>query len=361
MVQDTDARIRLARPDVGLEEAQAVADVLESGTLTMGPKVEELEAELARACGVEHAVALSSGTAALHLAVLALDLGEDDEVIVPAYTFPATANVVAVTGARPVLVDVDPHKMNLDPGKVYDAVSPRTRAVLAVHLFGRPLDWEELQNAVPPEVQLVEDAAGALGARWRGMPCGGLGVMGCLSFHPRKIVTTGEGGAVTTSSAELAERVRSMRNHGKTPAAEYDIASPGLNYRLSDILCAIGIPQVRRLRALLGRRKELAAAYAERLEGLDVLLPSAGEGDTHGWQAYVIQLERRDEALAALRAVGIEAQIGTYALHRLAAYRAQGSFPGAEAAYERALALPFHSRLAPEDLDRVVECLRPLA
>ena len=361
MVQDTDARIRLARPDVGLEEAQAVADVLESGTLTMGPKVEELEAELARACGVEHAVALSSGTAALHLAVLALDLGEDDEVIVPAYTFPATANVVAVTGARPVLVDVDPHKMNLDPGKVYDAVSPRTRAVLAVHLFGRPLDWEELQNAVPPEVQLVEDAAGALGARWRGMPCGGLGVMGCLSFHPRKIVTTGEGGAVTTSSAELAERVRSMRNHGKTPAAEYDIASPGLNYRLSDILCAIGIPQVRRLRALLGRRKELAAAYAERLEGLDVLLPSAGEGDTHGWQAYVIQLERRDEALAALRAVGIEAQIGTYALHRLAAYRAQGSFPGAAAAYERALALPFHSRLAPDDLDRVVERLRPLA
>ncbi len=144
MVQDTDARIRLARPDVGPEEAQAVAEVLESGTLTMGPKVEELEAELARACGVEHAVALSSGTAALHLAVLALDLGEGDEVIVPAYTFPATANVVALTGARPVLVDVDPQTMSLDPGKVYDAVSPRTRAVLAVHLFGRPLDWEEL-------------------------------------------------------------------------------------------------------------------------------------------------------------------------------------------------------------------------
>jgi len=348
--------IRLAWPDVGPEEAAAAAEVLEGGQLTMGEKVTELEAELARACGVEHAAALSSGTAALHLAVLALGIGEGDEVLVPAYTFPATANVVALAGARPVLVDVDPETMNLDSGRVYDAVTPRTRAVLAVHLFGRPLDWEELQNAVPPEVHLVEDAAGALGARWRGMPCGGLGELGCLSFHPRKIVSTGEGGAVTTQNGELAASIRRLRNHGITTEGGFDIPEPGFNYRLSDVLCAIGLVQLRRLEELWEARHRLAKEYTERLDGI-VETPRPEKGDRHGWQAYVVQLDRRDEALAALREAGIEAQIGTYAVHRLTAYRDQGSFPGADSCYERALALPFHSRLTEADLDRVTEVL----
>jgi perosamine synthetase len=329
-----------------------VREVLESGSLTMGPKVEELEALVAEACGVEHAVAVSNGTAALHLAVLALGLREGDEVIVPAYTFPATANVVRLAGATPVLVDVDPATFNLDLEQVYEAVTPRTRAVLAVHLFGRPLDWEALQNAVPPELVLLEDAAGALGARWRGMPCGGLGTMGCLSFHPRKIVTTGEGGAVTTNDAGLADAIRRLRHHGLDGGA--DIAQPSTNYRLADILCAVGIPQLRRLDELLAMRARIAAGYAERLDGV-VELPSADEGDTHGWQAYVVRLDRRDEALRTLRAEGIEVQIGTYALHRFSAYADQGPFPGADAAFERALALPLHSRLSDADLDRVAE------
>ncbi len=350
--------IRLAWPDVGAAESAAVAEVLESGQLTMGPKVAELEEGLARACGVEHAVAVSSGTAALHLAVLALGLGPGDDVLVPAYTFPATANVVALAGARPVLVDVDPKTMNLNAAKVYDAVTPQTRAVLAVHLFGRPLDWEELQSAVSPDVLLLEDAAGALGARWRGMPCGGLGALGCLSFHPRKIVTTGEGGAVTTGDGALAQRVRELRDHGIDRRAGFEIAAPGLNYRLSDILCAVGIPQLRRLDELLGERERLAAAYGERLAGI-VETPEPAEGDVHGWQAFVVQLDRRDEALAGLRAAGIEAQIGTYALHRLAAYRDQGPFPGADRSFERALALPFHTRLTEAELDRVAEALTP--
>jgi perosamine synthetase len=351
--------IRLAWPDVGPEEAAAVAEVLESGQLTMGPKVAEFEAELARACGVEHAVAVSSGTAALHLAVLALGIGEGDEVLVPAYTFPATANVVALAGARPILVDVDPATMNLDPAKAYEAVTPRTRAVLAVHLFGRPLEWEELQNSVPPDVHLVEDAAGALGARWRGMPCGGLGDLGCLSFHPRKIVTTGEGGAVTTQTVELAETVRRMRHHG-SPLDDFDVLRPGFNYRLSDILCAVGLVQLRRLGDLWDARSRLAKGYSERLEGV-VETPSAAKGDRHGWQAYVVGLDRRDEALAGLRAAGIQAQIGTYALHRLSAYGDQGPFPGADRCFERALALPFHSRLTESDLDRVAETLAPFS
>jgi perosamine synthetase len=252
-----------------------------------------------------------------------------------------------------VLVDVDPETMNVRPEAVADAVTDRTRAVLVVHLFGRPDRWEEIEAAVPERVVLLEDAAGALGARRAGRACGGLGRLGCLSFHPRKIVTTGEGGAVTTNDGELVETIRSMRHHGWRDA---DMPSPGLNYRLSDVLCALGVTQLRRLEALLEGRERLAAAYRERLEGR-AQLPSADEGDRHGWQAYVVQLDRRDEALRALRAAGIQAQIGTYALHHLGAYSDQGPFPGADAAYERALALPFHNRLTEADIDRVVEVL----
>jgi perosamine synthetase len=351
VVSREEPDVRLAWPDTGAEEAAAVAEVLETGQLTMGPRVAELEAELARACGVEHVVAVSSGTAALHLAVLALGVGPGDEVVVPAYTFPATANVVALAGARPVLVDVDPETFNLDPARI--EVGPRTKAIVAVHLFGRPARLDEL-----PDATVLEDAAGALGARRRGRPCGGLGAAGCLSFHPRKIVTTGEGGAVTTDDAELAERVRSLRHHGWSPSNRYDDMPAGaFNYRLSDILCAVGVPQVRRLEELLAARERLAAGYAERLAGLPVELPSADEGDRHGWQAYVIRLDRRDEAMAHLRAQGIECQIGTYALHRLSAYRDQGAFPGADACFERALALPLHPRLTDSELDRVAEAL----
>ncbi len=324
--------------------------MLASGRLTMGPKVAELEAEVARVCEVEHSVAVSSGTAALHLALLALGIGPGDEVLVPAYTFPATANVVTLVGAQPVLVDVDPETMNIDPEKV--ELTPRTKAILAVHLFGRPARLEEL-----PDVAVIEDAAGALGARRDGRACGGIGAVGCLSFHPRKIVTTGEGGALTTDDADLAERVRGLRHHGWRSD---DMPEPGLNYRLSDILCAIGLPQLRRLGELHATRARLAAAYEERLRDLPVLAPRADEGDVHGWQAYVVQVDGRDEVLAALRAQGIEAQIGTYALHRLGAYRASGSFPGADHAFERALALPFHSRLSEGDLDRVTEALDKL-
>jgi perosamine synthetase len=352
--------MRLARPDVGEAEVAAVADVLLSGQLTMGPQVDAFERALARAVGTAHAVALSSGTAALHLAMLAIGVGEGDEVIVPAYTFPATANAVELCGGRAVLVDVDPETFLVRPELVGEALSSRTRAVLAVHLFGRPVEWEELQTVVPQEVVLVEDAAGALGARYRDTPCGALGLLACLSFHPRKIVTTGEGGAVTTDEADLAAAVRRLRHHGIAGNGAIDIEQPGLNYRLSDVLCALGLPQLARLDALLAARERVAGWYAERLEHL-VRTPSAAEGDRHGWQAYVVTLERRDEALDGLRAHGIEAQIGTYALHRLTAYRDRGSFPGADAAFERALALPFAATMTEDDVDRVAAALARFA
>jgi dTDP-4-amino-4,6-dideoxygalactose transaminase len=353
VVQGESARVRLGWPDTGEPELEEVREVLESGMLTMGPKVEEFEAGVARACEVEHALAVSSGTAALHLAVLAFGLEPGDEVLVPAYTFPATANVVALAGLRPVLVDVDPETMNLDPSRL--EVGKRTKLLLGVHLFGRPLRLHEL-----PDVPLLEDAAGALGARYRGRACGSLGVAGCLSFHPRKIVTTGEGGAVTTNDDAFAAEVRLLRNHGWRSVVPADMPVPGLNYRLSDILCAVGIPQLARLDELLAARTRIAEGYSERLAHLPVLLPAADAGDVHGWQAYVIQVDDRDRVMQELRAQGIEAQIGTYSLPLLAAYRDQGEFPCARRVFERALALPFHTRLTEDELDRVAGALDKL-
>jgi dTDP-4-amino-4,6-dideoxygalactose transaminase len=346
--------IRLARPDVGEVELAELEAVVRSGQLTMGPKVAEFEAAIAGVVGTAHAAAVSSGTAALHLALLALGVGPGDEVIVPAYTFPASANAVELCGARAVLADVDPDTFVVDPASVEAAVTPRTRVVIAVHLFGRPVDWEALQTAVPQGVALLEDAAGALGARYRGTPCGALGVAGCLSFHPRKIVTTGEGGAVTTDETQLDAAVRSLRHHGWATLG--DMPAPGFNYRLPDLLCAIGIPQLARFEQLLRARERVAAWYEERLEHF-VLTPGAADGDRHGWQAYVVQVDRRDEAIEALRADGIESQIGTWALHRLAPYRSQGSFPGAERAFERALALPFATTTTEEEVDRIAASL----
>ncbi len=354
--------IRLAKPDVGDVEVAELAKVVASGQLTMGPKVVEFERALAAACGVEHAVAVSSGTAALHLAMLALEIGPGDEVIVPAYTFPATANAVELCGGRAVLVDVEPETFNLDISLLQAAVTSRTKAVIGVHLFGRPLDWEALRATIPAHIPLVEDAAGALGARYRGQPCGSLGVMGCLSFHPRKIVTTGEGGAVTTNVPELADAVRRYRHHGIVSHPAFDIARPSTNYRLPDLLCALGIPQLARLEDLLAARERVAGWYTDRLEHL-MLTPSAAAGDRHGLQAYVVQLDRRrrDEALTALRAEGIEAQIGTYALHHLGAYRDRGSFPGADHAFARALALPFSTTTTEAECARVADALAPFS
>lgn len=351
--------IRLGLPDVGAEEAAAVAEVLASGQLTMGPKVGEFECAIAGAVGVPYAVAVANGTAALHLAAMALNLGPGDEVLVPAYTFPATANAVALTGARPVLVDVDPATMNIDLAAAAAAVTPRTKAVLAVHLFGNPVDWDALAAAAPGAV-LLEDAAGALGARWRGRACGSLGAMACFSFHPRKTVTTGEGGAVTTHDPALDASLRRLRHHGiEVRDGAADIPEPSTNYRLSDIQCAIGIPQLRRLPELLAARRRVCEGYSARLADLAaegrVVVPAAAPGDEHGWQAYVIQIDNRDEALTTLRAEGIEVQIGTYAVNLLSAYRDQGSRPGAEQVFRRALALPLHSQLTDAELDRVVE------
>ncbi|MFN8224499.1 MAG: DegT/DnrJ/EryC1/StrS family aminotransferase [Gaiellales bacterium] len=351
-----DRRIRLARPDVGEEEIAAVVDVLRSGQLTMGPKVPEFERAIAAAVGTADAVAVSSATAALHLSLVALAIEPGDEVIVPAYTFPATANVVELCGARTVFVDVDPRTFVLDIDAAAAAVTERTKAVMVVHLFGHPVDWDRLRAAIPAHVDLVEDAAGALGAECGGRRCGSLGVAGCLSFHPRKIVTTGEGGAVTTDDPALAQAVREGRYFGMQMGDRVDLHVPGTNYKLADVLCAIGIPQLARLEELLQARERVAGWYAERLPAT-VDVPGAAAGDRHGWQAYVIGVDHRDDVRAALAEQGIESQIGTYAVHRLSAYGGRGSFPGADRAFERALALPFSTTTTEAEVERVCDAI----
>jgi len=255
-----------------------------------------------------------------------------------------------------VLCDVDPVTMNIDPEDAARRVTSRTKAVLAVHLFGRPARLEELPERLP----VIEDAAGALGASRGGRPCGSLGALACFSFHPRKIVTTGEGGAVTTNDDALAEASRSLRHHGWSPSGEYvDMPAPAFNYRLSDVLCALGIPQLRRFDELYAAYDRIASGYTERLSGI-ATTPTTDAGDRHGWQAYVVQVDDRDRVMQGLRAQGIQCQIGTYSLHRLGAYRDQGSFPGADAAFERALALPLHAGLTDGELDRVASALDKL-
>jgi dTDP-4-amino-4,6-dideoxygalactose transaminase len=241
----------------------------------------------------------------------------------------------------------------MDPDDAAHRVTERTKAVLLVHLFGRPARIEELPEGVP----VIEDAAGALGASRRGRPCGSLGALACFSFHPRKIVTTGEGGAITTDDAALAERSRSLRHHGWSPSDAYeDMPAPAFNYRISEIEAALGVPQLRRFDELYEAYDRLARGYTERLRDL-VVTPATDDGDRHGWQAYVIQVDDRDRVMAGLRAQGIQCQIGTYALHRLGAYRGPGAFPGADAAFERALALPLHAGLTDAELDRVAAAL----
>jgi len=219
-----------------------------------------------------------------------------------------------------------------------------TRARTTINRFIEPSDLSIADRAVAIQPQ---------------PSLGSLGAVACLSFHPRKIVTTGEGGAVTTDDAELADAIRRMRHHGIEPRGSFEIAHAGLNYRLSDILCAVGIPQLARLGELLEARTRIAAGYTERLRDV-VETPSADEGDVHGWQAYVVQVDGAADKIAALREQGIEAQVGTYALHRLAAYRDQGEFPGASRVFDRAIALPFHTRLTDSDLDRVAAALTSL-
>jgi dTDP-4-amino-4,6-dideoxygalactose transaminase len=360
--------IRLVEPEVGSEEFEAVRQVLESGYLVQGQNVQHFEELVASCLGLGQVVAVSSGTAALHLALLALDLGPGDEVIVPDFTFPATANAVALVGARPVLAEISLETYNLDPAAIEELITPRTRAILPVHLFGLPASMDEiLECADRHGLLMIEDAACALGASYKGRKCGTMGVAGCFSLHPRKAITTGEGGLIAVGDADLADRLRSLRNHGMAAGSSgWEFVSAGLNYRMTDLQGALGVVQMGRLEGIIQRRRALAHVYDSVLAAVPWLeRPRVPPDSYHIYQSYVVLLEAgldRARIMAALRAAAVECTIGTYACHaqpffaRRYGYR-PGEIPNSHRAFQSALTLPLHGRMTERDVETVAQAL----
>ncbi len=373
--------IPIARPWFGAEEEAAVAEVLRSGWVTQGPRVAEFEAAFAAYVGAPHAVALSSCTTALHATLLALGIGAGDEVICPSLSFIATANAIAHTGARPVFADVDERTFNLLPAAVERAIGPRTKGILAVHQVGLPCELDDLaQLARTRGLVLVEDAACAIGSTYRGARIGRPhGAAACFSFHPRKILTCGEGGMVTTASAELAERLRRLRHHGMTVSdldrhrargsyLRESYVEIGFNFRLTDLQAAIGLVQLRRLDAMLARRRALAARYQVLLRDVPAVEPPWSPADReHNYQSYVVRLRgggraRRDAALDALVAAGIGARPGVMSAHREPPYAAERvELPVTTAIADETLALPLFHEMTEAQQDEVVRALRTVA
>lgn len=375
--------IAISLPCTGEEEWQATREPFMTGWLTQGPKVAAFEKAFAERHQVPHALAVTSCTTGLHLALAGLGIGPGDEVIVPAFTWVATANVVLYCGATPVFVDVDPQTYNLDIQQIASKVTANTRAVIAVHLFGRCLDMDALRAQLPANVAIVEDAACAAGASWKGRPAGSLGDVGAFSFHPRKSVTTGEGGMVTTANAELAERMNQLRNHGATLSEEQRHHGPrpyllpefnllGFNYRMTDLQGAVGLVQLGKLDGFIDERARWAHYYCEQLADIRWLrLPTTPEGGRHGWQAFVIYIDpakapmARNDMMEILQAKGIATRPGTHAVHMLAYYRERyglksEDFPGARDCNDHSMAIPLHNRMSPEDYAYVVEAIRQL-
>lgn len=375
----SDCFIPYARQSVDAADQAAVAEVLGSDWLTTGPKVAEFEAALAAFCGAAEAAVVCNGTAALHLAMLALGVGPGDEVVVPAMTFAASANCVLYAGGTPVFADVDPASLLLDPASAQSRITPRTKAVIAVDYAGQPCAWDELRRLADSRgLALVADGCHALGATFAGRPVGSLADLTCFSFHPVKHIATGEGGAVATDSPDLAAAVRRLRNHGITTDARqreeagtwfYEMQELGFNYRLTDIQCALGLSQLRKLPAWLARRRELAARYAALLADVPGAEPLAlAPGREHAWHLYVVQLapelagEGRRRVFEDLRAAGVGVNVHYLPVHLHPYYRrtlgtGEGLCPHAEAAYSRIISLPMYPGLTDADQDRVVEAL----
>lgn len=366
------------------EEISAVLEVLRSGWLTTGPRVRAFEEEFGRYIGSSHAVAFSSCTAALHLALSAIGLQEGDEVILPTMTFASTGEVVLYFNARPVLVDCRKESFHMDPEQVASAITSRTRAILPVHYAGYPCDMDAiLRIARQHDLKVIEDAAHALPSRYKNRVVGTLGDITCFSFYATKTLTTGEGGMVTTESAELAERMRMLSLHGinkdawKRYTAEgtwrYDILEIGYKYNLTDLQASLGIAQLRKCDVMRARRAALAERYNDALASLDCFetpqLPLEGQ---HAWHLYVIQVNSsvlridRNRVIEELKRRGIGTSVHFIPLHLHTLYQEKlgyrtGQFPNAEEHFERAISLPIYPGMTNEDSSRVIEALQEIA
>lgn len=355
-------RIRLARTTTGEEEVQAVRKVLESGILTNGPRTADFERAFADRHGTAHAVAFANGTVALAAMLLALDVGPGDEVIVPSMTFISTATSVLHVGASPVFADVDPQTFNLAAEDVRRRITPRTKAVLAVHYAGQPADMGALQEVCDEaDVVLLEDAAQAVGALWDGRSAGSLGRMAMFSFTPTKNITTGEGGLVTTQDADLAARMRLLRNHGQTALYRHDVL--GWNWRLTEMQSAIGVVQLGRLDGILERKRRSAAWMTSRLSGVLGVTPPYHDPRTEPvHMLYTVLLEqRRDDVLAGMNDAGIEARLYFPPAHRQAVFSAnEVGLPITEDLATRMLSLPMHSQLTESELADIADTVERL-
>jgi perosamine synthetase len=357
-------KIPLSGPDITQAEIDAVVAVMRSGRLSLGPKLEEFEAALSSYAGVRHAAAVSSGTAGLHLIVKALEISEGDEVIVPSFTFIAAANAIRYERAKPVFVEIDATTLNLDPRAVEAAITPRTRAILAVHTFGVPADIEKLSAiAARHHLILIEDACEALGAEWRGRKVGAFGAAGVFGFYPNKQITTGEGGMVVTNDERLVARVRSLRNQGRNAIGEwFEHAEIGYNYRLSELHAATGIEQVKRIQPILARRAEIARGYSDRLAACtELVLPlSQFAYGKISWFVYVIRLAekfsraQRDAIVETMGKRGIACARYFAPIHLQPPYQVDGfELPVTEHVADRTIALPFFNAISESQLDEV--------
>jgi len=376
-------QIQIAAPSLGEEEWQALREPIESGWLTQGPKVAAFEKAFAARHGVKHAIAVTSATTGLHLALAALDIGPGDEVIVPAFTWVATANVVVYCGATPVLADVDRVTFNIDLHDLARRLTPRTKAVIPVHLFGLCADIDAIRKVLRPDIRIIEDAACAAGAAWHGRSAGALGDLGVFSFHPRKSFTTGEGGMVTTNNDKLAERVKMLRNHGASVSEEERHRGPkpyllpefdllGFNYRMTDLQGAVGVVQLKKLDQFIDERARMAAQYRKELADIKWLsLPQEPENGRHAWQAFVTYVDpiraprSRNEMMEVLQQRGVSTRPGTHAVHMLGYYRKRygltpDDFPGARDCDRCSMAIPLHNRMSEDDFAYVVRTLHQL-
>jgi dTDP-4-amino-4,6-dideoxygalactose transaminase len=367
-------------PSIGEDEVREVVDSLRSGWITTGPKVKRFEADFASYAGARHAIAVSSCTAALHLALTARDIGPGDEVIVPTLTFCATANVVVHTGARPVLVDVN-ERCQIDPEAVARAITTRTRAIVAVHYGGQPCDLDELlemgrEHGIP----VIEDAAHAAGAVYRGSKIGTHGLAAAFSFYATKNMTTGEGGMITTNDDDLAARIRLLSLHGmsrdawkrynETGSWYYEVCEPGFKYNMTDIQAALGIHQLRRLDGFIERRQAIARRYAEAFADLaELQLPSESSDRSHIYHLYAVQVRPepgnfdRDTFIASMRSERIGTSVHFVPVHRHPFYRRRYGyrndfFPVAERIYSGLVSLPLYPGMSEHDVEDVVAAVR---
>jgi perosamine synthetase len=376
--------IQISLPSTGDDEWHAVREPLATGWLTQGPKVAQFEKVFAKRHGVQHALATTSCTTGLHLILAALGIGPGDEVIVPAFTWVATANVILYCGAMPVFADVDRHTYNIDPADAARRVTARTKAVIAVHLFGLCAEMDALKSAIPTHIPLIEDAACAAGASYKGRSAGSLGLAAAFSFHPRKSITTGEGGMVTTNDAKLADTANMLRNHGASISEEQRHIGPrpyllpdfnllGFNYRMTDLQGAVGIVQMTKLDHFIAERDAWARWYANELASISWLrMPQWPTAGKHAWQAFVTYVDpataplARNEIMERLQRCGISTRPGTHATHMLGYYRERlglvpGDYPVARDCDAQTMAIPLHNRMSAEDYRRVADALKGIA